>query len=165
MIDRKTEIQRRVNLPGYLEKLEHLTGRRPNIEELTSPQFVGQMRIDLGTHLKSAPVEKQVIPFTERLSSRFAELISNLESLNPHPIFVWIEAANDCGFAKPIRLSDFRFGFDFERIPEGIISLITSDARDKMLMDFEEDDDGLKIMTIELHGDGWGKAELKHLGA
>ncbi len=163
MNDRKDEIRRRVNLHGYFDKLEHLTGYRPEIDDLTSPQFVVQIRAELSNHLKSAPVAKTVIPFTERLSSRFAALIGDLELRNPHPVFVWIEAANECGFTKPIRLADFRFGFEFERIPEGLISLITTDAKDKMLMDFEVDDDGLKIMTVELHGSDWGNAEPSSL--
>lgn len=165
MIDRKAEIQRRVSLPAYIDKIEHLVGYRPTVEDMTSTQFVGELRKDLGDHLKLASVSTKVILFTERLSSRFASLIANLECRNPNPVFIWIEAANDCGFSKPIKLRDFRFGFEFDRIPEGMISLISSDAKDKLLMDFEEDDDGTEIMTIELHGASWGDAELKHLAS
>jgi hypothetical protein len=163
MIDRKAEIQRRVNLSAYIDKIECLTGNRPTIEEMTSPQFVAEMRKNLSDNLKLAPVSTKAILFAEIRSSRFASLIADLESRNPNPIFIWIEAANGCGFVKPIKLCDFQFDFEFDRIPEGIITLITSDARDKLLMDFEEDDDGTQIMTIELHGAGWGKAKIKHL--
>lgn len=163
MNDRQAEICRRVTLPGYLDKIEYLTGCRPDIADLTSVQFVGQLQAELSTHLKAAPVAKVVIFFADRLSSRFLALIEDLESRNSHPVFVWIESVKDCGYAKPVRLRNFRFGFEFKHIPEGVISLITDDARNKMLMDFEADDEGREIMTIELYGQDWGNVDLKRL--
>ena len=162
MNDRKTEIQRSVSMPGYLDKLEHPMGFRPNIEDMTSSHFACQMRNELNNNLKLAPIAKMTVPFTEKLSKRFSTLIVALEYRNPHPVFVWMDAANECGYAKPIKLSHFKFGFEFRRIPEGIISLITTDARDKMLVDFEMGDDGIESMIIELHGEEWGKADLEH---
>lgn len=160
MIDRRAEIRRRTRLPGYLDKLGHLMGYRPDIGEICSPEAVRQLQNELTKYTSSAAPATKVILFSERLSSWFAALVANLECQNPNPVFVWIDATNDCGFARPIKLRDFRFDFQFECIPEGVVALITADARDKMLLDFERDQDGAEIMTIELTGAGWGKAEL-----
>jgi len=165
MIDSKSEIQRRVSQTAYIRKLERIMGYRPELQRFTSPEIVSEFREKLDRQVNSAVVTKMVIPFVERLSNRFAALIAELERRNPNPIFIWIAGTNECGFADPIPLHEFRFGFEFECIPEGIISLVTTDASDRMLMDFEKDDKGMEIMTIELSGAGWGDAELKDLVA
>lgn len=156
MTDRKSEIQRRVNLPGYLDKLECLMGFRSKLETLSSIEFVDEIRDKINRNIKSTAVATTTIPFAERVSAGFVALIEELVMRNSHPVFIWIEKANECGLAPAIRLNDFLFSFGFDSIPEGLISLITSDAKDKLLMDFEEDDDGSRIMTIELHGEHWG---------
>ena len=150
-------------MPGYLDRIERLVGSRPDQADVNSPQLADQLLKDLSENIKTAAVSKKVIPFAEKLSRNFSALIEELELRNPNPVFIWIDATKDCGFVKPIRLSAFRFGFEFDSIPEGIVALITADVSDEMLLDFETDDQGIEVMTIELHGTSWGHVELDDL--
>lgn len=164
ILRRRAEILRRVQFLTYSKKLEHLTGFTHKLDDLTSPEFVKESAAKFYSNPNLAPPVRREVLFEERLSDRFKALIADLESRNPSPIYIWIQPTSDCGYAKPIKLSEFRFGFEFEAIPEGLITLITSDNKEHFMMDFEENNKGIKTLILELQGANWGRVDLGQYG-
>lgn len=73
-------------------------------------------------------------------------------------MYVWTALSNVCGVARPIPLLEFNLAFDFNVNREGIVVLLTSDLRDKLVFDFSVQN-GTPELEIEVSGEHWGRVE------
>jgi len=142
-----------MNIARHLTELSHLTKRQVTEAELLSLE---QTR-DLRERSASAPKASQKfqIPFAERGSTRFLELIRAAYDRNPGPIYLWTEGAISCGVLKLGSILHFNTAFDFGIERNGVISLVSEDLGSRIVLDFYEED-GEQILEVELAGSEWG---------
>lgn len=78
----------------------------------------------------------------EELKSIVSENIST-----DNNIYVFTTLSRDCGAILINNINSFNFDFHFADDPSGILSLISSDIKNKILLDFYEED---KLFYIEI---------------
>ncbi|GGE54222.1 hypothetical protein GCM10007276_34110 [Agaricicola taiwanensis] len=148
-------IQQLANRRSYLAKLRLLLRREVNAVELLSLSETEER----AKQQPAANAKNFRVPFDWLSTSAFDLLIRTLATLNPSPVILWVDKARICGALEVPSLTAIDFSFPFEALPEGIMVVTTSDARDKMVLDFYEED-GLRYLDVELHGAGWPSADL-----
>jgi hypothetical protein len=155
MSDLQQRLFRNRHLSSHLNGLASLVNGPVSASDLLSPQEVSRLREKIDNQTRRSRMEKFQIPFEEKLTVRFKNLVNALHEMNSSPIYVWTPLSNDCGLlqVESLRSVDYSFGFDV--VPEGLFSLVTVDLLDEMLLDFSEDDRGKRILEIELYGLHW----------
>lgn len=159
MTDINRDIRRLTSLPAYLNELRALTGRVVTPNSLLSAHESMSLR-DMLNKIPKGQCIRACIPFEARTSSSFISMISRLSTLNDAPIVLWLEKSNECGPLPLQSLRDINFAFPFDAIPDGIFVVATRDGLNRMVLDFTDTEDGLKLLDIELHGVHWGRANL-----
>lgn len=156
-MNRRELIARKVNLPIYLSQLSELFGGPVTQEQLLSVEETSALQEQSRKH-KREPMWRVEVPFSERLGPRFKSLLSELRDRNPRPVHVWIERAHTCGVPRAVPLADLNFGFEFHRLPSGIVTIATADLEDDMILDFSRDEQDKETLEIEVSGPRWGNA-------
>lgn len=87
------------------------------------------------------------IPFDNK--DELKEIILNYLDTNGR-IYIFTSLSKDCGAVQITSISFFNFNFNFMDDPSGIISLISSDIKHKILLDFYEED-GLQYLEVEYY--------------
>jgi hypothetical protein len=157
MNNRQLEIRERINLPAYLKELSVLAGREVNREEMISLEFTAQLQGKVAA-IPSVPSVKFKLQFDVLKLPAFATFIEHLRDLNPLPVYLWTSHTMDCGVFKLTSISEINFGFPFELMPAGIFTITPEDVQDRMVLDFSVQDDGRKILELELYGNHWVNA-------
>jgi len=97
------------------------------------------------------------IPFSGKIGLRFQEYVSKLASANRSDVYVWTSESLVCGVLMPISLSSVEFLFPFEINMDGIVSFLTADLRDRLVLDWYVSDGGGQMLEIEANGAPWGE--------
>lgn len=150
----QTEIKRRLNLNAYLAELAALTGRSIEADELGTPEEAAAIR-ERARSFSSQAAACLDIPFTERMSERFHAFVQRLQAANASPVYVWTPRTIDCGALVVSSLVVIHFDFDFTITEDGILSFVTTDLEDRLLLDFSASAAGNQLMTIETQGRNW----------
>jgi hypothetical protein len=88
------------------------------------------------------------ILFNEK--NKLKEIIfKNCERVNKS-YFIFTEYSLDCGTLKISKLQDFNFDFSFKSLHSGLISLISEDLSEKIILDFSEEN-GDEYLEIEIY--------------
>lgn len=88
------------------------------------------------------------ILFNEK--NKLKEIIfKNCERINKS-YFIFTEYSLDCGTLKIRKLQDFNFDFSFKSLNSGLISLISKDLSEKIILDFSEEN-GVEYLEIEIY--------------
>lgn len=157
MNDRMQRVRRYLKMPVYLKELAVLVGRPVREEELSSLEQMESVRRKPGSIPKECySIE---IPFAAKSDQKFEKYTKQLTTLNPAPLYIWTDRSNDCGLLKVNSLSQIVFSFPFDLNMDGIISIVTSDLADSMVLDWSEEY-GKKILVVETHGIQWSKAKI-----
>lgn len=64
---------------------------------------------------------------------------------------MWTALTNDCGVHRAVPLSELDFSFPFEFNPEGILSVVSQDLGDSILLDWYEEG-GVELLDLEVTG-------------
>ena len=137
---------------AYLAELSSILGRpvaKDELESMDATQAVADAQKPL---LAFEPVKFE-IPFSQRSAKPVHDLIQTLSFANPAPLFLWASHANDCGVLKLRSLADVRSDFAFD-VNEGLISLVTIDLCDQILLDFYEEE-GSQVLCLAVQGTHW----------
>jgi hypothetical protein len=151
------KLKRKLGLKAHLAELAAVLGRPVGVEELGTPQQAVGLR-DGAKGLASQPVTTFEMPFADRMSERFRAFVAKLHAANPSPIYVWIPTTIDCGAILLPSVVDINFGFDFEINDEGILSFVTADLADRLLLDLFVSSAGDQRMRVEIQGANWTQA-------
>ena len=153
MTDFAKRLECKRNIQSYISQLSHLSNREVKAADLLSLEATNVIR-EQAKLLPNKPFQKFKIKFSEKLDERFAMFVKNLYSLNSTPIHIWLKHTNTCGLFEIRSIMEFNFNFDYSVVNEGIISLLTKDLNDNIILDFFEDS-GEKFIEIELRGKNW----------
>jgi hypothetical protein len=148
------------NIARHLSELSSLVSREVRREDLLPLAEADKIRED-SKKVQYSPSWSTEIPFARKTEVVFQDFVRKLERLNANPVYVWTPASNQCGLLRPIPLHDLNFGFDFSINPEGILVVLTSDLRDRLLLDYSRDAAGQEVLEIEASGEHWGHARLE----
>ena len=150
------KLRRARHLGTYLSELAILTGRTVDASELSSSDRVSIVREAAQKFCLQQPSRVEV-PFSGRRSERFAEFIEGLHGKNPCPVSIWTPRTIDCGMIYVPSILAIRFDFDFSINVDGIVSFLTEDLEDNLVLDFSEANANERILQIDAKGPGWGK--------
>lgn len=151
-----TKRRQKLHLKRYLEELGALIGRVVKAEELGSLEEVAAMR-QAAQRFIGQPTAKYEINFSDRRSERFKKFLKNLTVANRLAIYVWTPHTIDCGALLVDSLDAISFDFEFAINDDGVLSFMTSDLRDRLLVDFSSTSTGEQVMRIEIQGANWTK--------
>lgn len=158
-MSRREEMVRRLtyrhNIASHLSQLSHLVNREVTADDLLSLEATEAIREQSRSLLKNDPLKKFQIQFSEKAEARFAAFIKNLHALNPKPIYIWTDHTIECGLYEVGSILEINFKFEYSKFPAGIMSFVTKDFSDKLLLDFFEESNGERFIEIELTGDHW----------
>jgi hypothetical protein len=74
------------------------------------------------------------------------------------PVLIWTELATTCGPMRIGSITDVNFDFGFDANAIGRVMLTTLDGSDRLILDWDEDDDGRRILNIDFIGKQWVQA-------
>lgn len=98
---------------------------------------------------------KFVIPFADKESPTFSAYIRRLAAAHSGPVILFTPRTASCGAITVPSLDWVNFSFPFDLNKEGILSILTADLSDRMLLDFFQEDEGPNLLEIEVQGDYW----------
>jgi hypothetical protein len=121
--------------------------------------------VDIARHLKKQMAEMTDLPqrqlrirFEETTTPAFQDLVDRMYHLNMSPVLIWTEFAPICGPMRIGSITDVNFDFGFDANAAGIVTLTTTDGADRLLLSWEEDDEGRRILDLTITGKQWVKA-------
>ncbi|MCG8422111.1 MAG: hypothetical protein MJE77_29665 [Proteobacteria bacterium] len=99
------------------------------------------------------------IGFREKETPRFRKFLERLHNSNASDVYLWTPATNICGLLPPLPLREVNFDFPFNLNPEGILTVLTSDLQDSLILDYSETEEGARL-EIEAAGPHWSTVEF-----
>lgn len=156
MIDIANKINYLKCINDYLVELKTLTNKKVKKEELSDLDEV-EVKRDESSRLKSLPEYEFTIAFEEKEHGRFNSYINSLYEVNQSELYLWTKNTNACGLYKTESIKNVNFTFPFNVNEEGIIVLLASNLKDKLVLDFYEDSDDELCLDVEARGDNWSK--------
>lgn len=157
MTDLSRNIAFNRNLPRHLVELSQVLKRDVWREHLMNLEETGMLLKRLKAQRRSSG-RRFTIPSCEKEGTRFRRLIEALQAAAAGQVYLWTPLAKDCGLPCPIEMSEVKWAFSFDVSPEGLMEIVTQDARDRLLLDFSLDERGERQLEVELDGDRWGAA-------
>ena len=143
-------------LPRHLAELEVLLKRHIEPRELLSVEETRLIRAR-ASQVARWPLCRWKLPFLEKEDGRFRAFVANLSEANPADVYVWTPASNVCGLLRPVALARVSFSFPFELNPEGILTILTIDLSDQLLLDYSMGEGGEAFLEMECSGEHWGR--------
>ncbi|MDC8011819.1 hypothetical protein [Tahibacter soli] len=148
------KLRRNLHLKEYLAELGALTGRTVYERELSGIEEVVATR-EAAQKFRIQQSDRVEIPFSGRRSERFDAFVRQLYEANPRRVSIWTPRTIDCGMIFAPSIASINFDFDFSINDDGIISFLTEDIADYLLLEFSESSDGGKILQVETGGAHW----------
>lgn len=150
------KLRQKLNLKRYLDELAALIGRPVHADELGSLEQTASMR-EAAQKFRAQAAQVCEIPFSERRSARFKGFVHRLQDANPSSVYVWTPRTISCGTFLVASLAVVRFDFDFAVNDEGILTFLTGDLEDSLLLDFSTSPMGEQVMKVETQGANWAR--------
>lgn len=143
------------SLPKFLSKLEAIISS--DVEENRLLTVDESNRLIDSSNL-GLPKTKTgfTIDFSRKNNRNFREFINALYQANSSPVYVWIEDSNIHGLYKAPSIRSINFSFPFDIDDNGIIVFRTDDCKDKLLIDFYEEN-GCEMLDVEIQGCNWSQ--------
>ncbi|MFC5456752.1 hypothetical protein [Prosthecobacter fluviatilis] len=160
MNNRQKETRRLTALPLYLKELSTLVGRIVHESELSPFTQMEIVREKLRSVSKGS-CRSVTLPFEARTGVEFAQIIDQLRRLNSSSIYLWPSRANECGLLEVADLNQIKFSFPFDLNPDGILVVATSDGNDSMLLEWSDDERGVRMLEVEFRGPNWSKPQIE----
>jgi hypothetical protein len=154
MSDANPKLAFRSSIPRYLRELEAFLGHGVEASSLLTPQETKLLQ-EQARRVPRVPIVRWRMRFEDREKPWFHGLVAKLADLNSSAIYLWTPMSIVCGILREVPLRDLQlFSFPFSINAEGILTILTSDLKDQMLMDFWEDEG--RWLDVELAGEHWG---------
>jgi hypothetical protein len=154
-----TDLSRRLALNRHLvqhfAELGALLKRPVRREDLLSVEET-EVILRRSKEVERAPSWKVEIPFAHKMGDRFRRFTSQLVGKYAGEVYLWTPLANDCGMSRSVTLADINFDFRFDTSPNGILTVLSTDLRDKLLLDYFRNDHDQETLAIEASGERWG---------
>ncbi|OMP74934.1 hypothetical protein BW716_32820 [[Flexibacter] sp. ATCC 35208] len=139
----------------YLKELEatfNVNGNEITILSLEETDSIIEQSVD---KTNNDIISKQIIPFDDKEDIlRF--YIDNCSRLQPNKVYVVTDYSKECGVAVLDSLIRLNPNFAFNAEHTGIISILSEDLSNKLILDFYEENDRF-FLEIETAGNLWGK--------
>jgi len=149
-------LQRKIALRRCLRQLSILTGRTVGAGELGAPEEACMVREVIGGSLASPQIAFEV-PFADKHRESFLEYLRGITRGNASAIHIWTPDTIVCGILTVPSLLSLRWDFPFDINPEGILSFVASDLRDRLVVDFFYGDEHEERLRLEVFGDRWSR--------
>lgn len=147
-------LQKNLYLKIQLKELTELAGRPVSERDLISTNTINNS-IDENIKKHQTSTNEFQINFDEKESNRFKKYIENLKKANDSQVYIITPLAKSCGILQIPSISAINLNFTYEINKEGIISFLTKDTQDSLLMDFFQNSKYEKILKIETKGINW----------
>jgi len=141
-------LRRNKHLARHLTELGCLLRREVRPEDLLS---LDETEVLLGRTAKRTPGHKETFPFAEKARGSLSPLVHAFQN---DFVYLWTALTNDCGVHRAVPLADIDFNFPFEFSPEGILSVVSQDLGDRILLDWYEEG-GVELLDFEVIGPRW----------
>lgn len=144
-------LRRNAHLARHLTELGRLLRRDVRPDDLLSLPETEALRVRMA---KRTPDRKESFPFAEKNGRRLSPLV---HAFQEDLVYVWTALSNDCGVHRAVPLSEVDFSFPFAFSPEGILSIVSQDLGDHILLDWYEEG-GAELLDLEVTGPRWSAA-------
>ena len=151
-------LARAKEMPRHLSELSCLTGHKVERFDLLSPERTSSIRDQVRLTPPSPSVAWET-GFREKETPRFRKFLERLHSSNASDVYLWTPATNICGLLPPLPRRAVNFDFPFNLNPEGILTVLTSDLQDRLILDYSEAKEGARL-EIEAAGPHWSTVEF-----
>lgn len=138
----------------YLAELSVLLNRDVHASELSSPAAALEVQLK-SKALVMKPLSSFVIPFSEKSSGRFRSFVRNLNKKIDGSVLLFTPSTLAFGFIETASLFDINFEFPFSFNKDGVVSILSSDASNSLLMDFFVSNSNIETLEVELEGFEW----------
>ena len=145
-------------LKEYLLELNKLSLKEVSAENLLSVEETDMLKEKsrLKNHQRDYPLIKKTFLFNEK--DKLKEYVDKLYKLYPHEIYLLTGYSEYCGCLKMESLMDFNIYFNFNDERDGIMSILSADLNNSLLLDYYEEYNEYYI-ELEFRGEEWSKIE------
>lgn len=150
-------IRRRLALRQYLTEVAHLSRVPISESDLLSLDDTRQISDQTRVLSTSSKAVWRML-FEHLKSDEFVAFVRSLDELCRGQITLWTPRSRACGCILLPSLQDVRFDFNFDLIPEGILSVVTRNLQNRLLLDFRRNAIHQQEVLIETYGPEWGVA-------
>ncbi|HEY2030481.1 MAG TPA: hypothetical protein VGH20_14865 [Myxococcales bacterium] len=153
MTNARDRFQYRRNLQQHLRQQSVLTGHPVAAADLVPLEEVAVWRsrvVAMDTTARS----KVRLPFEDKVTPVFDAYVRRLEQANPSQVYLWTPLASICGPAMAPSIAQVNFAFPFDVNVEGIVSFISADFRDELVLDYYEEQEQY-FVDVEARGARW----------
>jgi hypothetical protein len=147
-------LRQKLNMKKYLNELAALVGRSVHADELGRPAEAAEIR-EASQKFIAQDAQAFEILFSERRSDRFKEFVLRLHDANPSSVYIWMPHTIVCGALLVPSLISVKFDFEFAINDDGILTFLTSDSEDRLLLDFSSSPVEDQLMKVETQGPNW----------
>jgi len=147
-------LRKNLSLKTYLEELSALKGCPVAACDLCTVDRTDAIQRELSKRAR-CNIVLHAMSFSDKRSDRFRDFVRNLHAANPSAVFLWTPRTRDCGVLQVSSISEVDFGFAVNINGEGILSFVTADLDDRMLLDFTTAGIGEPQLLVELQGSHW----------
>ena len=142
----------------YLEELNNLFNSSITKDNLLSLEVTDEIISKLS--LERYKLIKTSFDFKDK--AKLSACINDLIKLYSGPVLVFTSYSEFCGAVEVSSLARFNVDFNYKDEHAGIISVISKDLKNKLLIDFYEEQ-GDFFITIETRGVLWSKNKIGYL--
>lgn len=153
------EIGKRVNMKAYLRELAELLGREVNESELLNLEETE--RISYRSRKFDSWIAKNWEFDYMESANKLKIILELFKHLNSSKIFLWIPLSLECGCLTLDSLDEINVSNIFK--DDLTISIVTTDMKDKVLIDFTIDADQHKLVQLEILGENWSNIRLENV--
>lgn len=134
----------------YIEELSRLVNSEFNEADLSSSELLEKIRT---AHIDRENGFKIQIPFSDK--STLKKLIDELCLISSSDgIYIVTDYSNYCGALFLNSICEFNSNFNFSDEHAGIVTIISQDLENELVLDFSEEDHR-QILEIEVYGKIW----------
>jgi hypothetical protein len=153
MINKKN-IKYQRNITSYLSELTLLANKNVNESDILDIIEVDDVR-QKSFGLNDFEISKFRILFDDRVTEKFKNFIDTLYQANDNEVYIWTKRTEICGLYKVESIKNINLNFPFKVNHEGILVFLSTDFKDKLLLDFSLDSNGEKMLEVETQGQNW----------
>ena len=137
-----------------MQELETISGREVSDTEVGELNELSNV-VKAHENFDSLPLNSFEIEFGGKDSPQFHEFVVRLKELNNSPVYVWTPRTRICGLFRLPSICSVDFSFPYSLNSEGILSISTVDALDRILLDWSTDNSGDERLIVEQQGPNW----------
>jgi hypothetical protein len=147
------------HLAAYLKELEDIFNVNSNEVTILSLEETDSINEQSRDKLNNKISSKKIVPFDDK--ENFLKFyIDNCLRLQPGKVYAFTDYSKDCGAAVLNDLKCLNPIFAFNAEHTGIISILSQDLANKLILDFYEENNKL-FLEVEALGSLWGEVSAK----